>query len=45
VEQEYLNKGNKNIKKQGVETIDFALNFNIKAEDILFYEIVKHDSS
>jgi hypothetical protein len=31
-----LNKGNKNIKKQGVETIDFALNFNIKAEDIFF---------
>jgi hypothetical protein len=44
VEQEFFKKEIR-ISKQGVETIDFQLNFNIKAEDILFYEIVKHDSS
>jgi hypothetical protein len=37
-EQEFLNKVIRISKKQGVETIDFALNFNIKAEDICFYE-------
>jgi hypothetical protein len=36
VEQEYLDKEIRISKKQGVETIDFDLNFNIKAEDMFF---------
>ncbi|CAM3086274.1 sensor histidine kinase [Flavobacterium frigoris] len=44
-EQAYLNKGNNIINKQGVESRDFELNFNIKADGIVFYEMVKHKTS
>lgn len=45
VEQAYCKKGNNIIKKQGVESRDFELNFNIKADGIVFYELVKHKNS
>jgi hypothetical protein len=31
--------------KQGIESRDFELNFNIAAKDIIFYELVKHNNS
>jgi ligand-binding sensor domain-containing protein len=45
VEQAYLNKGNNTYQKEGVESKDFQLNFNIKADGIVFYEMVKHKNS
>jgi hypothetical protein len=45
VEQAYLNKGNNTYQMEGVEAKDFQLNFNIKADGIVFYEMVKHKNS
>lgn len=45
VEQSYLDNGNRIVKKQGEESRDFELNFNIKAEGIVFYEMVEHKTS
>ena len=45
VEQAYLYKGSNIVNRQGVESRDFELNFNIKADGIVFYEMVKHKNS
>lgn len=45
VEADYIRKNKRISSKQGIESRDFELNFNIKADGIEFYEIVKHKES
>jgi hypothetical protein len=44
-ELNFLKKGNKAIKKQGIESRDFELDFSIPASGIEFYEMVKDNNS
>jgi len=44
-EQTYLDKAKNILNRQGVESKDFELNFKIKADGIVFYEMVKHKNS
>ncbi|SHG21235.1 Two component regulator propeller [Flavobacterium micromati] len=44
-ELSFLKKGKNSVSKQGVESRDFELNFNIPADAIEFYEMVKHKNS
>lgn len=41
----FLKKGNRAVRKQGIESRDFELNFMIPANGIEFYEMVKHNNS
>ncbi|MBF2710028.1 sensor histidine kinase [Flavobacterium soyangense] len=44
-EMNFLRKNKNVIKKQGLESKDFELNFDIPANGIEFYEMVKHKNS
>ncbi|MBE8724776.1 sensor histidine kinase [Flavobacterium hungaricum] len=45
VEEAYIRKKTNISSKQGIESRDFELNFNIPADEIEFYEVVKHKKS